>query len=204
MQDPSVSIVATGVANIASVFAALCRLGVEPNLTDSPDDIIRSEHVILPGVGAFGAGMEGLRRTGLASALQERFESGSPILGICLGMQLFCEESEEDPGVEGLGCVKGKVTRFASDLRVPQIGWNKVTAAENMRFLETGHAYFANSFRLSKIPHPWIPAMAEYGSSYVAAAEFGPTLLCQFHPELSGAWGMKLLQRWLETSKRDA
>ncbi|MFH2006279.1 MAG: imidazole glycerol phosphate synthase subunit HisH [bacterium] len=208
MSRPEVLIIKTGVANIASLFAAFDRLGRQGRLTEAPEDVLKGEHVVLPGVGAFAAGMAKLRERGLDEALGERIEQGRPTLAVCLGLQLLCEASEESPGVAGLGVVPARVARFDDSVRVPQFGWNQVTpvagpggapggATGGGSLLEPGFAYFANSFRVAALPDGWGGATSDHGDSFVAALERGSLLACQFHPELSGRWGSDLLARWL-------
>ncbi len=201
---PEVAVVRTGTANLASVLAALRRAGAEPRVTADPDAVRRAGRVILPGVGAFEAAMETLRETGLDAALVERVREGRATLGICLGLQLLGRASDESPGVAGLGIVPFVAHRFEGPVRVPQLGWNAVVPPEGSRFLEPGHAYFANSYRwdLPKGPERdrWAFAASDHGGPFVAAAERDAVLACQFHPELSGAWGARLLARWLEAS----
>lgn len=216
-----VAIVRTGVANMASVAAAFERLGARTIITTDPTAVACASHVMLPGVGAFGTGMAALNAAGLGEALVARIHADRPTIAICLGLQLLCESSEETPGVVGLGVLPVQVTRFAGDdLKVPQLGWNRVEAPAEARFLKSGHAYFANSFRIATLsaaarepgprarplhrdvtPH-WIAAYSEYGGTFVAALERGNILVCQFHPELSGPWGQDLLKRWLATEVR--
>ncbi len=242
-----VAIVRTGVANMASVVAAFERLGARTVVTTDPELVAGASHVMLPGVGAFGAGMGALNAAGLSDALIERIRADRPTIAICLGLQLLCESSEETPGVLGLGVLPVQVTRFAGPgkaakgatagpgkaakgatagpgkaakgatagdtLKVPQLGWNRVEAPPAARFLKSGHAYFANSFRIAGLsaaarplqrdvtPH-WLAAYSEYGGTFVAALERGNILACQFHPELSGPWGQDLLKRWLATEVR--
>jgi imidazole glycerol-phosphate synthase subunit HisH len=216
--SPIVTIIETGIANTASVAAALRRCGVSVVLTDKPRDVERAAMVVLPGVGAFGAGMERLRSTGLDAPIIERINAGRPTLAICLGLQLLCDASEESPGVRGLGVVPGVITRFGESVRVPQFGWNRViplTSAAGSRrdrqsrdnaanavapLIEPGYAYFANSFRLVEPPPGWTASFSEHGGSFIAAMERGQVVACQFHPELSGAWGLALLQRWIASA----
>jgi imidazole glycerol-phosphate synthase subunit HisH len=193
-----VAILRTGVANVASVMAAFRRLGAEPDLVDDAADVRSADHLVFPGVGAFGAAMERLRVDGLGEAVRERIDSGKPTLAVCLGMQLLFEESEEAPGIAGLGVVQGTITRFPDSIRVPQFGWNRVEASPECRLLDSGHAYFANSYRAEYVDGDWATAVSEHGGRFVAAFERGAVLACQFHPELSGEWGTKLLDRWLE------
>ncbi|MGM0574589.1 MAG: imidazole glycerol phosphate synthase subunit HisH [Myxococcota bacterium] len=195
---PRVAVLETGTSNIASVLAALRRVGAEPFLTSDVRDARDTERVMLPGVGAFGAAMRTLRDSGLAEAVAARVREGRPLLAVCLGLQLLCESSEESPGVEGLGVVPGTVRRFSEGVMVPHFGWNRVVPAEGACLLEEGYAYFANSYRLEAIPEGWSGATCEHGGPFVAALERGPVLACQFHPELSGAWGENLLRRWME------
>ena len=195
----SVSILKTGLANLASVKAAFERLGVSTRLVEDPNEVTRAERLVVPGVGAYGPALDVLRERGLLSPLKARIDAGRATLGICLGLQLFGEGSEESPGVRGLGAVPIQVRAFGSDLISPQMGWNKVIPAEDAQLLEPGYAYFANSFRFEEIPAGWSGALADYGGPLVAALERGAVLGCQFHPELSGAYGEALISRWLKT-----
>jgi imidazole glycerol phosphate synthase glutamine amidotransferase subunit len=197
----SLAVVDTGTANLASVLAALRRAGAEPRVVRDAQSVATAERVVLPGVGAFGAGMERLRASGLAGALAERARAWRPVLGVCLGLQLLCRESEESPGVAGLGVIDAPVRRFGASaaLRVPQLGWNLVEPGPGCTLLTEGYAYFANSYRLEAIPPGWRGATTDHGGPFAAALEGadGRVLACQFHPELSGAWGQALLARWL-------
>lgn len=204
-----VFIVRTGTANLASVCAGLQRVGVTPHLTESARDVEDAQLVVLPGVGAFGAAMARLRELALTDALAERIRAGRSTLAVCLGLQLLCESSAETPGVAGLGVVPGRVTRFPNTVRVPQLGWNRLIAEapDRLRGGEyllpaEGYVYFANSYKLDVAPPGWHGAYAEHGVRFVGAMERGPVLACQFHPELSGAWGVELLRRWVERGTR--
>lgn len=192
-----VVIVPTGTANIASVKAAFRRLGAEPVVAEDPDRVRKADRVMLPGVGAFGSSLRRLLEHGLAAALHERIAADRPTIAICVGHQLLFAESEESPGITGLGMVAATVTRFPADVRVPQFGWNRVQPGEGCNLLEEGWAYFANSYRAVAAPG-WKVATSEHGGPFVAAMERGNVLGCQFHPELSGAYGEALLSRWLE------
>jgi len=199
-----VRIVSTGTANIASVRAALTRLGASVSDAGGEEEITDAAGVVLPGVGAFGAAMSRVRDQGLATALRERIEAGRPTLVVCVGMQLLCRESEESPGAKGLDIVEATVTRFGDEVRVPQLGWNQVDPVPESRFVEPGWAYFANSYRIDRMPEGWVGATTDYGGGFVSALERGDVLACQFHPELSGPWGARLLARWLETTEEAA
>ena len=198
-----VTIIATGVANTASVAAALRRCGAVTELTVDRDRVRTAEHLILPGVGSFAAGMACLREHDLSAVLRERVQSGRPTLAICLGMQLLFAESEESPGVKGLGIVDDVVRRFGDEVRIPQFGWNRVEAGDGCRLLESGWAYFANSYRAERGPDDWSCATADHGGTFIAAMERGGLLACQFHPELSGPWGLSLVRRWSNAGRSD-
>jgi imidazole glycerol phosphate synthase glutamine amidotransferase subunit len=196
--------VPTGTANVASVSAAFARLGCNLTMATGPEDVSEAAGAVLPGVGAFGAAMARVDGLGLGQALRDRIELGRPTLVVCVGMQLLCRQSEESPGVIGLDVLDITVARFDGAVRVPQLGWNRVEPEPGSRLLEPGWAYFANSYRLGRVPDGWLGATTEYGSRFVSALERGDVLACQFHPELSGRWGEALLQRWLETTEAAA
>lgn len=187
----TVGIVHTGLANIASVRAAFDRLGV--GLVDVDASGVESvDALVLPGVGAFGPAMAALHDQRLVAPLRARIAAGRPTLAICLGLQLLAASSEESPGVDGIGVWDVGVTRLPAGVRVPQLQWNRVAGA-----LGDGWAYFAHSYRLAAAPPGWSIATTDHGGPVIAAVARGPVLACQFHPELSGAWGQGLLRRWL-------
>ncbi len=192
-----VAIVPTGTANTASIMAALRRQGAEPYPVTSPEEVETARRLVLPGVGTFGAAMAQLDRLELRPVLTSRVAEGRPTLAVCVGMQLLGTTSEESPGVVGLGVIPGGVTAFPEDVIVPQLGWNRIAPEAGCRFLEPGWAYFANSYRFTSPPGGWKAATTSYGGVFVSALERGDVLACQFHPELSGEWGAKLLDRWL-------
>ena len=193
--DPVV-IVSTGVANTASVSAAIRRCGFDAELTDNADQVRGADRVVLPGVGSFQAGISRLRERGLDDAIRDRVAEQRPLLAICLGLQLLCAYSDESPGVEGLGVIGATVRRLPPDVRVPQFGWNRVEAAD-ADLLTNGYAYYANSFCLTEQPEGWKVATTTHGVRFVAAVERGSVVACQFHPELSGPWGAGLINRWI-------
>jgi imidazole glycerol phosphate synthase glutamine amidotransferase subunit len=197
MTGREVVVVRTGTANLASVLAAFRRLGTRPRLSEEPCDVESGELVVLPGVGTLAAAMDRLGARGLVEPLVERLLAGRATMAICLGLQLLCRESEESPDRPGLGVVPAKIGRFSSAVRVPQFGWNKVEPESGCRFVEPGYAYFANSFRLAEPVAGWKAATADHGGPFVAALEKDRILACQFHPELSGKWGLDLIDRWL-------
>ena len=198
---PEVTVVRTSTANLASVLAGFERLGCRVRTTADAGSVARADRLVLPGVGAFAAARGAIASHGLEDALRERIERGSPTLGICLGMQLMARGSEEAPGTPGLGVLDGVAGRFETGeqgWRVPQMGWNRVIPARECSVVPPGYAYFANSYRLTEKPAGWEPVWCEYAGRFLAAVERGAVVGCQFHPELSGAYGALLLTRWLE------
>ena len=173
---PEIAVVETGVANVASIVNAFGRLGVHVTLTRDPAVVRRAARVVLPGVGAFGAAAAELRARGLDDALRERITDGSPLLAVCLGMQLLCDGSEEAPGVPGLGIVPGICRRLPANVRVPHLGWNRVVAGPGARLVDTAEAAFANSYALREAPSGWTASWAKHGEPFVAALERGDTL----------------------------
>jgi imidazole glycerol phosphate synthase glutamine amidotransferase subunit len=194
---PEVVVLPTGTANLASVLAAFARLGAVTRLAEDAAMVEAAERVVLPGVGTFGATLAGLRAAGLAPAIAARLKAGRATLAMCVGLQVLFEESDESPGVEGLAAIVGRVGQFPDTVRVPQFGWNQVEPQPGCRFLAPGYAYFANSYRVVDAPGCRI-ATAEHGGRFVAALERDQVVACQFHPELSGAYGHRLIARWLE------
>lgn len=197
MTGPETIVVRTGTANLASVLAALERLGAPARPSNDPTDVERAERLILPGVGAFGMAMDRLQADELVEPLRRRIGSGRPTLAICLGMQLLFESSDESPGREGLCAVPGTLQRFTGDVRVPHMGWNNIVADGACQILQSGYVYFANSYRATQAPPGWSASTSDYGGSFLAAIERGAVVACQFHPELSGSFGLQLIRRWL-------
>ncbi|MFG0260598.1 MAG: imidazole glycerol phosphate synthase subunit HisH [Phycisphaerales bacterium JB041] len=198
MTLPAVTMIETGIANIASVAAAFGRCGLEVTTTRDAAEARRAELLVLPGVGAFDAGMRSLEQLGMTDVLRERAALDAPLLAVCLGLQLLGRASAESPGAAGLGIVDAEATAFDGAVQAPQMGWNLVRPDGGCTLLTPGYAYFANSFRFATLPAGWHGALADHGGPFVAAIERGKTLACQFHPELSGAWGLTLLRRWID------
>ncbi len=195
---PRVSVLQTGVANIASVLAGLKKAGAEVTPTQNIASIANDPFVVLPGVGTFGSTMQTLLEHRLVEPLKERLNAGAPTLLVCVGFQLLFEQSEESPGVEGFGLIPGRVSRFPDTVRTPQFGWNSISPDEDCAILESGFAYFANSYRAETVSSDWSAAYSDNGGRFVAAVERGSILGCQFHPELSSSWGINLLTKWLQ------
>jgi imidazole glycerol-phosphate synthase subunit HisH len=196
-----VTIVRTGTANVASVLAALHRLGASASFVAAPDDVRTARRLVLPGVGSFAHAVGEIDRQGLRAALCERLADGRATLAICLGMQLLAERSEEGPGARGLGIVPGAVVRLPSTVAVPQLGWNLVQP-DGAGPIAAGAAYFAHGYCLTAAPAGWHTARTEHGIPFVSAMARGRVLACQFHPEISGDYGERLLRGWLADDAR--
>jgi len=201
-----IAIVDYGAGNIASVRNALQKLGFESNATCDPEEILAADRVILPGVGSFGFLMQSLRKKGLDKTIVQSINQGAPFLGICLGMQALFEESEESPGVVGLGVFNGKVVRFRKG-KVPQIGWNEVVPSgkgsgkgrnkdDANTLFNNGFAYFVNSFYCTPADSSIVAAKTDYYGDFACAVQKGNITAVQFHPEKSGDWGLAFLKRW--------
>lgn len=192
-------VVDTGCANERSVRSALERVGLTCAPVEDPEQVECGEFVVLPGVGSFRTAMQRIEEQDLAPALQRRIEQGAPTLAICVGLQLLTAGSEESPGESGLGIIGATVRRFSAQVRTPHMGWNSIESS----WLEPGFAYFANSYRLgaefleSPAASGWDVATTNHDGRFVAALRREGVLACQFHPELSGAWGLSLLSSWV-------
>lgn len=191
----------TGVANTASIERALNRAGATRLVrTNEPERVARAERVVLPGVGAFAAAAGRLEDDGLVDALRERARLDLPLLAICLGMQLFGTASLESPRAKGLGLVDlvaRPLDAKGGSWPLPQQGWNRVEADPSCRVLESGWAAFANGYGFRERPTGWSVATSDYGGRFVAGLERGALVGCQFHPELSGDLGARVLERFL-------
>ncbi len=199
----SITIVDYDAGNLRSVEKALAFLGAETRIERDPEKVRSAEKLILPGVGAFGLAMEQLRSFGLDDALRDAVAKGTPLLGICLGMQLLFEESEESPGAAGLGILPGKVLHFpASDgLKIPHMGWNSLKVRPDSRLLaglpEDPYVYFVHSYYLKADRREDVAAQSEYGLVFDAAAEREQVFGCQFHPEKSSRTGLAILKNFI-------
>ncbi|MCD8390440.1 MAG: imidazole glycerol phosphate synthase subunit HisH [Firmicutes bacterium] len=196
-----ISIIDYGAGNLKSVKNALDYLGADSVITGDANMILAADKVILPGVGAFGAAMDALRSSGLDRVIRETADSGKPLLGICLGLQLMFEESEESPGAEGLGIFKGKIVKIPdTGLKIPHIGWNSITLKKESKILkkENAFVYFVHSYYLKTDDTDIVSASTEYGAELDIAVERGNIFATQFHPEKSGGAGIQILKNFTE------
>ncbi len=189
--------------NLKSVEKALQALGEETVITRDRDEILSADRVILPGVGAFGDAMEKLHQYGLVEIIRQVVQNGTPFLGICLGLQLLFEESEESQGVLGLGILKGKIRRIPNTpgLKIPHMGWNSLTLRPETRLFsglgEEPYVYFVHSYYLEAADPEIVAASADYGVVIHAAVETGNVFACQFHPEKSSDTGLQILKNFI-------
>lgn len=196
-----IAIVDYGMGNLRSAQKALQFLSFETVITDDPAVIAAADKVILPGVGAFHDAMERLRATGLDKAVIDAAHSGKPVLGICLGMQLMFEHSEENGHWDGLGLFPGTVTHFPEmGLKVPHMGWNTLSTRDCPLFDKGDDpcVYFVHSYCMADISDEWTAATCDYGIPFTAAICRGNVMATQFHPEKSGDAGLRMLRRFAE------
>lgn len=202
-----IAIIDYDAGNIKSVEKALQFLGEEVLVTRYAESILTADGVILPGVGAFGDAMEKLHAYGLVPVIRECAARNIPFLGICLGLQLMFESSEESPGVAGLGLLRGRIIRIPADngLKVPHIGWNNLSFPNKGRLFaglpESPYVYFVHSYYLQAEEPEIVTATAEYGVSVHASVEKGSLFACQFHPEKSSEVGMQILRNFIRVIK---
>lgn len=206
-----IAIIDYDAGNIKSVEKALLSLGEEVVITREPGQILNAQKVILPGVGAFGDAMNKLQEYGLVDVIKEVVKKETPFLGICLGLQLLFESSEESPGVEGLGLLKGKIVRIpegknedGTALKIPHIGWNSLEFPKKGRLFEglsgDPYVYFVHSYYL-KAQEDIVTARAQYGVAIDASVEKGNLFACQFHPEKSSETGLHILKNFVELDR---
>ena len=195
-----------GAGNIKSVENALLLLGEKVRVTNVKSEILSAERVILPGVGAFGDAMKQLRNSGLDKVIRQVVAKGIPLLGICLGLQLLFESSEESPGVSGLGILKGKVLKIPKQpgLKIPHMGWNSLDMKPDSRLFtgldENTYVYFVHSYYLVAEEERIVKAVTHYGTTIHAAIEAENVFACQFHPEKSGTVGLQILKNFINVT----
>lgn len=196
-----IAIIDYGAGNLHSVKNALDFLGAESEITADTDKILSASHVILPGVGAFGDAMKELNKSGLTDVIKQAADGARPFLGICLGLQLLFERSEESPGVRGLGIFRGSSVKIPErGLKIPHMGWNNITLAKPSRILpdSSPFVYFVHSYYIAPEDADAVSAYTEYGEKLAVAVERGNIFATQFHPEKSGDVGMEILKRFID------
>lgn len=198
-----IAIIDYDAGNIKSVEKALQALGAEVVLTRDADVLLKADKVILPGVGAFGDAMDKIRSYGLEKVIHQIVEKGTPFLGICLGLQLMFDESDETPGVKGLGLLPGKIVRIpdGEDIKIPHMGWNSLHFEKETRLFkgikEGAYVYFVHSYYLQAKEGDIVAATTEYNAHIHAAIEKNNIFACQFHPEKSSDVGLAILKNFV-------
>lgn len=201
-----VAIIDYDAGNIRSVEKALVYLGQEVVVTRDAQRILSADKVILPGVGSFGDAMGKLRQYGLEEVIRKVVEKNTPFLGICLGLQLLFERSDETPGVDGLGILKGEILRIpeTSGLKIPHMGWNSLEFPREGRLFRNlpadSYVYFVHSYYLKAEEEEIVTATTEYGTHIHASVEQDNVFACQFHPEKSSDVGLQILKNFVELS----
>jgi glutamine amidotransferase len=205
-----IAVVDYGIGNLGSVTKGFRHVGAEVRLTGDPDALRRASALVLPGDGAFGATMAEIERRGLVPVLREAVEAGTPLLGICIGMQVLFEESEEHGVFQGLGLLPGRVRRFDGELPIPHMGWNELHAYQSHPLLhgipDGAHVYFVHSYFCDAPPEVTI-ASSDYGREFAAIVGRERVLGVQFHPEKSQEVGLRMVAnfvRFVETTRRAA
>lgn len=199
-----IAIIDYDAGNLKSVEKALMYLGEECIVTRDADKILSADKVILPGVGAFGDAMNKLNKFGLVDVIRQVAVYGKPLLGICLGLQIMFESSDEAPGVEGIGLLKGKIVSIPpkEGLKIPHMGWNSLDIKNGSRLFkgipQQSYVYFVHSYYLQASNPEDVAATTEYSAHIHAAVEHGNVMACQFHPEKSGDVGLHILKNFCE------
>lgn len=192
------AIIDYGAGNLHSVKNALDFIGAPSVITGDAERILNADRIILPGVGAFGSAMQALTDSGLVPVIKQAVKNGTPILGICLGLQLMFEGSEESPNVDGLGIFKGKCVKIPDcGLKIPHMGWNNIELAKESRILSEDYVYFVHSYYLTTPDSETISAYTDYGKRLAVAVERDNVFAVQFHPEKSGGAGMEILKKFM-------
>lgn len=206
-----IAVIDYGAGNLQSVIKALDFIGCETVVTKDKNDILAAEGAILPGVGSFGDAMHCLESSGASRAVYEFIDTGKPFLGICLGLQLLFEGSDESPQVRGLGLLKGSITRIPNnngELKIPHMGWNSLNILKNDGIFKgiegSPYFYFVHSYFLNAQDKDIVSAQTEYGVTIDAAVSYKNIFATQFHPEKSGEAGLKLLRNFVDLSRRKA
>lgn len=202
--DRMIAIIDYDAGNLKSVEKALQYLGEECIVTRDKEKLLKADKIILPGVGAFGDAMEKLHKFGLVDVIHKLVKENKPFLGICLGLQLMFESSEEGPGVKGLGLLPGKIVKFPEKegFKIPHMGWNSIDVKEGSRLFKgvsnNSYVYFVHSYYLQAENENDVAATTEYITHVHASVEHDNIFACQFHPEKSGDVGLRILKNFCE------
>jgi len=199
-----IAIIDYGMGNLRSVTNALEKLGADAVVTRDKKVIKESRAIILPGVGAFGKCIENLEKLELLGFIKETIEEGKQYLGICLGMQVLFESSEEAPGMAGMGILKGTVPRFTGNIKIPHMGWNNIKIVKKTEILSgienSEYFYFVHSYYCSPEDKGIVATTTPYGEEFASSVQKDNVFACQFHPEKSQRVGLKLLQNFVNLS----
>jgi glutamine amidotransferase len=196
----TIAIIDYGAGNLRSVQKALQHVGADAVLTPDAKTIRDASAVVFPGVGAFKSGYRGLEERGLVPVIKDSIDSGKPFLGICLGLQLLFEESEEDGPTPGLGILPGRVVRFTGDMKIPHMGWNRVRPKQQVPLLEGipegTYFYFVHSYYVLPEDEGVTATTTDYGMEFTSMVARDNLYAMQFHPEKSQKWGLKVLKNF--------
>lgn len=203
-----IAVIDYGAGNIQSVVKALKFIGCDCIVTNKKDDLLKADGAIMPGVGSFGDSMDSMISTGARDAVLEFVERERPFLGICLGLQLLFPESEESPGMSGLGLLKGTITKIPAEtgLKIPHMGWNSLEILKHDGIFkgieDNPYVYFVHSYFLTAEEQSIVSARTEYGVKIDASVRKGNIFATQFHPEKSGKIGLQILQNFIDITKK--
>lgn len=202
MADKSTNVIVDyGMGNLRSVEKALEQAGASVIVSSEPEDLRRADAIVLPGVGAFGDAMAHLQKRGLADVIREEVTAGKPFLGICLGLDLLFEESDEHGLHQGLGLLPGRVELLKTKLKIPHIGWNRIAVHKESRLLagvpNGSYFYFVHSYVVAPREDSDILCTTEYGCEFVSAVERDNVTAFQFHPEKSSSLGLQILRNFV-------
>ncbi len=204
-----IAVIDYGAGNLQSVVKALHFIGCDVRITNRKEELMQSDGAILPGVGSFADAMDCMNRTGAAEAVRAFVETGKPFLGICLGLQLLFDGSEESPGVQGLGLLKGSITKIPSQngtLKIPHMGWNSLHICQHSGLFEgipeDASVYFVHSYYLKADDPAIVAAQTQYGVTIDAAVQCRNIMAAQFHPEKSGTIGLQMLRNFAAMTGR--
>lgn len=183
--------------NLKSICNMLDSLGEKYIISSNPEEIANAERIIFPGQGHFAQAMKNLNRKGLIEPIKTAIQNNAKFLGICLGLQVLFEKSEEAPGIVGLGIIKGEVKKFTQG-KIPQIGWNKIKTTQNNSYLEDDYFYFVNSYYVIPEDKNVISSICNYNIDFTASIEYKNLTAVQFHPEKSSNAGINFFKKWLK------